>query len=195
PSKGRPSKNDQRVRCGWLVNKNPVISNSSPLPDGFTGQGYNLAFAATGGTPPYKWSVVEGSLPANLILNPETGLLSGGLAAAGAFNFRFKVKDTFNRSSQKAFTLYLQIFPVTGGGTDFGLVAIGTSRARSLVVKNEGGKLATVSLANTGSAAFTLPSTPFVLDPGGSRSVDVTFTPLNTNQGIFFRALIAVSIP
>jgi hypothetical protein len=195
PSNANTFKNVSTVRVGWIVNKNPLISNTSPLPDGFTGLGYNLTFAATGGTPPYKWSVVEGSLPPNLILNPETGVLGGGLAAAGVFNFTLKVNDSLNRSSQKAFTLYLQNIAVTGGGTDFGLVAIGTSLTRSLVVKNEGGKSATVSLANTGSAAFTLPSEPFVLDPGGSRPVDVTFTPLDTNQGIFFRALIAVSIP
>jgi len=195
PSNANTFNNVSTVRVGWIVDRNPVISTTSPLPDGFTGLGYQQTFAATGGTAPYTWSVVEGSLPPNLILNSETGVLRGGLAAAGVFNFTVKVVDSVKGSSKKAFTLYLQNITVTGGGTDFGLVAIGTSRTRPLIVQNEGGKPATVSAVNSGSPAFTVASEPFILEPGASRSIDVTFTPPDTNQGNFFKALIAVSIP
>jgi hypothetical protein len=183
------------VRVGWIVDRNPVISTTSPLPDGVTGLGYQQTLAATGGTPPYTWSIVEGSLPPNLILNSETGVLRGGLATAGVFNFTVKVLDSVNGSSKKHFTLYLQNITITGGGTDFGLVVIGTSRTRPLVVKNEGGKPATVSAVNSGGPEFTVASEPFILESGASRSLDVTFAPPNTNQGNFFRALISISIP
>jgi len=195
PSNANTFNTVSTVRVGWIVDRNPLITTTSPLHDGITGSGYSQTFSATGGTPPYTWSVVDGSLPFNLTLNSETGILRGGLAVAGVFNFTVKVLDSVKRSSQKAFTLSLQNITVAGGGVDFGLVAIGTSRTRSLVVKNEGGKPATVSAVNSGNPAFTVASEPFILESGASRSIDVTFTPPDTNQGSFFRALISVSIP
>lgn len=55
---------------------------------------YSFQFTATGGTPPYTWSVVSGALPPGLTLNPATGELSGRLTTAGTFGFDLQVVDT-----------------------------------------------------------------------------------------------------
>jgi hypothetical protein len=47
------------------------------LPAGATSQAYSATVVATGGTPPYTWSVSSGSLPAGLTLGSGTGTISG----------------------------------------------------------------------------------------------------------------------
>ena len=74
------------------------ITTTSPLPPGTVGTLYNstgVQFAATGGTPPYTWSVASGSsLPPGLSLDPSTGLLSGTPTTAGTYNFGITATDS-----------------------------------------------------------------------------------------------------
>jgi hypothetical protein len=71
---------------------NLVISTSS-LPGGTAGTAYHAVVSATGGLTPYAWSMVSGSLPAGLSLNPTSGAISGTPAAAGSFAFTVQVTD------------------------------------------------------------------------------------------------------
>jgi hypothetical protein len=52
--------------------------------------------AATGGKPPYVWSVTGGSLPSGLALDPATGAITGTPAAAGSFPLKLGVADANN---------------------------------------------------------------------------------------------------
>jgi hypothetical protein len=47
------------------------------LPRTAVRQEYNVALAAVGGVPPYTWALDSGELPRGLILNPNTGVISG----------------------------------------------------------------------------------------------------------------------
>ena len=80
----------------------PTITTTSPLTAGTVGTGYNQTFAATGGTPPYSWSVTVGTPPAGLTLS-AAGVLSGTPTTAGTSNFTVEV--TGGASSTKAFAL------------------------------------------------------------------------------------------
>ena len=51
------------------VTPTPLQITTTSLPDATAGQPYSATLAATGGTPPYKWKVTSGSLPAGLTLN------------------------------------------------------------------------------------------------------------------------------
>ena len=64
------------------------------VPNGIAGQPYCVQFAATGGTPPYAWSVVEGLLPPDLSLDPSTGTLSGIPSLVGDYSFTIQVADS-----------------------------------------------------------------------------------------------------
>src|SRR5213076_15471 len=53
------------------------ISTTTSNTTATSGGSFSLQFVATGGVPPYTFSLASGTLPAGLTLNPSTGLLSG----------------------------------------------------------------------------------------------------------------------
>jgi hypothetical protein len=53
---------------------------------------FAAAFSATGGKPPYSWSI-QGKLPTGLRLDPAKGTLSGKPSTVGKFPFTLKVID------------------------------------------------------------------------------------------------------
>jgi hypothetical protein len=64
------------------------------LPDAVAGVPYVGALVATGGLPPYSWTVSSGSLPAGLTLNAATGVLSGISTATTGSTASFTVQVT-----------------------------------------------------------------------------------------------------
>ena len=73
---------------------------------------YSATLAASGGNPPYKWSLISGSaLPPGLKLSSK-GVISGRATTAGSFGFTVKVVDTKTKakpSTQNAATATLSI--------------------------------------------------------------------------------------
>ncbi|MFA7061999.1 MAG: IPTL-CTERM sorting domain-containing protein, partial [Pedobacter sp.] len=57
-------------------------------------QPFSQTLTVSGGTAPYTWSVVSGSLPDGLSLNSVTGTISGTPTAVGTFSFTYGVSDT-----------------------------------------------------------------------------------------------------
>lgn len=54
---------------------------------------YTKVLTATGGVPPYNWSVTSGSLPLGLTLDPTTGTISGNSSSKGVYDFDYAVTD------------------------------------------------------------------------------------------------------
>ncbi len=67
---------------------------TSSLPNGTVNTAYSATLTATGGTPPYAWSIVSGSLPPGLALNPSTGAITGTPTATGQFQFQLLRSQT-----------------------------------------------------------------------------------------------------
>jgi putative Ig domain-containing protein/matrixin/Ig-like domain-containing protein len=57
------------------------------------GAAFSLQMVASGGTPPYSWSIATGALPSGLGLNGSTGLISGTATVSGAFTAGIAVRD------------------------------------------------------------------------------------------------------
>ena len=71
-----------------------LMITTSSLPAATVNIPYSATLLATGGQLPYTWSVIQGSLPAGLILNPSSGVISGTPTTPGTFNFTVQVTDS-----------------------------------------------------------------------------------------------------
>lgn len=69
-----------------------AITCGSP-PSATVGDSYSHTFTATGGSAPYTYSVLSGTIPTGASLNSSTGLLSGTVTTAGTFIFKIQVTD------------------------------------------------------------------------------------------------------
>lgn len=96
---GQPSAN-----LSIQVGNSIVITSNSPLPGGTVGTSYSQTLVASGGTPPYGWSLVLGSLPGGLSLS-SGGVISGIPNVAGSFNFTVRANDSASGSAQKEFSI------------------------------------------------------------------------------------------
>jgi len=71
----------------------PLTIVDEPLPPFEAGVDFHAILHASGGVPPYVWSLVDGDLPDGINLSPE-GLLSGRPTKNGTFTFTLKVEDS-----------------------------------------------------------------------------------------------------
>lgn len=83
----------------------PLVIQTTSLPDGVQGSPYSQTLVATGGLPPYTWSVASGALPAGLSLNAATGVISGTPTAKGTSAFTVLVTDADGRTATKALSI------------------------------------------------------------------------------------------
>ena len=88
---------------------NPVvpalsITTGANLTGGTVSTPYSLQLSASGGVPPYSWSLVSGALPNGLSL-PASGLLSGIPTVAATFGFTLQVADNASHSASQPFSL------------------------------------------------------------------------------------------
>jgi Peptidase A4 family len=81
----------------------PLSIVAMPLPNGSAGSPYSASLLATGGTPPYVWSIATGSLPAGLSLS-STGAISGTPTSAGETSFSVLVTDATPSAAKTAST-------------------------------------------------------------------------------------------
>lgn len=73
------------------------ITTTSPLPSGTVASAYSSGLQATGGIPPYTWSVTQGLLPSGLSLaslGNGTGSISGVPVLTTTSNFTVQVTDS-----------------------------------------------------------------------------------------------------
>lgn len=89
----------------------PSIS-SPPNVEAIKGQAFTFPFAVSGGTGPYGWQVVTGTLPSGITLNPNSGLLAGTTEETGSFSFVVRVTDAGSRKAEKAMTMAVLLPPL-----------------------------------------------------------------------------------
>lgn len=63
------------------------------VPNAEVGKTFKYNLNAWGGTPPYHWEIVSGTLPAGLVFDQTTGAISGTPLTTGSVQLRIKVTD------------------------------------------------------------------------------------------------------
>ena len=71
----------------------PLQVSTSSLSGATQGQTYSTSLSASGGTPPYSWSIASGSLPTGMLL-ASSGQISGIPAQAGSASFTVQVRGS-----------------------------------------------------------------------------------------------------
>jgi streptogramin lyase len=139
-----------------------ITTNLEPLNiNGF----YNQILTATGGYPPYFWSVSAGSLPPGISLQSNYNLY-GTVTASGTYNFTLQAKDYANFTTTKSYTLTVGNVVITGTlpaatvGKPYSqnLTATGGSPPYSWTMFNNAGGL-TLSSSGTLSGTPTIAGT------------------------------------
>ena len=82
----------------------PLSITSTALPPASVGAPYSATLSATGGAPPYTWSLYSGTLPAGLALSAG-GTLSGMPTTAGSSTFTAQVTDSNSARATQQFTV------------------------------------------------------------------------------------------
>jgi hypothetical protein len=95
---------------GLTVTPGPLSITTTALPAATAGAAYTATLTATGGTPPYTWSIASGTLPAGLTLTPGTGVISGTPSTAGTSSFTVMVTAGGQNVSQ---ALSITVNPAT----------------------------------------------------------------------------------
>jgi hypothetical protein len=72
----------------------PLTVSTTSLPDGTVDESYKQQLLATGGIPPYVWSIQSGSLSSWASLNSSTGMVNGIPDETGTADFTVEVTDS-----------------------------------------------------------------------------------------------------
>jgi beta-glucanase (GH16 family) len=103
---GRNSNSVPFVITSSAASVTPLEITTATLPSGTIGASYSDALQVTGGTAPYTWKAVSGSLPAGLTLS-TSGNISGKPSSAGQSTFTLQAKDA--EATPQAATVSLTI--------------------------------------------------------------------------------------
>lgn len=90
---------------GFLGPVNTLSITTNSLPNGTQGVPYSQTVAATGGTPPYTWSITAGSLPSPLTIGSSTGTISGTPTGTGTSSFTVTVTDANSNTASKPLSI------------------------------------------------------------------------------------------
>ena len=86
----------------------PLAITSTTLPADRVGIAYSQTLTASGGTPPYTWSLSGTSvLPTGLSLSPQ-GVISGTPTTAGTTNFTLQVTDSASQVASGPFSITIE---------------------------------------------------------------------------------------
>lgn len=88
----------------------PLSISTSSLPKGQVGASYSTALSASGGTPPYHWTLASGGLPAGLTL-VTSGTIAGTPSSAADAAIDVRVTDSGNPAQSSTRALSLSIVP------------------------------------------------------------------------------------
>jgi hypothetical protein len=115
-----------------MISAPPLQISTLALPIGIANQPYSALLTGTGGTKPYAWSIVAGSLPPGLAMN-NSGAISGTPCAdAGTWWATFRVTDARLQSARRSLSIFICAGPLTITTTSLPKGTVGVPYSASL---------------------------------------------------------------
>lgn len=113
----------------------PLTITTTSLANATVNATYTQGLTATGGVPPYTWSLSSGTLPAGLTLTASSGAISGTPTAASTSSFTVLVTDSAKTTATKALGIVV-VGPltVTAGTLPAGTVGVAYNAPSPLTV-------------------------------------------------------------
>ncbi len=161
--------------------------NPSTLPNGMQSVAYNQTVTASGGTAPYTYAVLSGTLPTGLSLNAATGAITGTPSAGGNYSFTIQATDANSNVGSNAYTVTIGTTTLTVNpsslpngtqGTAYNQSVTASGGAAPYVYALLSGALPTGLSLDTATGAIT--GTP---SAGGSYSFSIQATDASSNTG------------
>lgn len=117
------------------ITNSPFAITTSSVPSAVEATPYSASLTASGGQPPYRWSIASGSLPAGLQLDASTGTLSGSATKGGTFAFSVLGTDAASHTAQRSLSLRVSTSLVSTSGKTCGPPAYDCSRTDLSIVQ------------------------------------------------------------
>jgi hypothetical protein len=183
-----------KVYCSATLLTSLVITTTSPLPSGTIDAYYSKTLAATGGSTPYTWSLVSGSLASGLSVS-SSGVISGTPTVGGTSSFTVRVTDAIGSSSDKALSLTITV-PLQITTTS--QLPVATKKvAYSVKLAATGGSTPYTWTIASGRlpSGLSLNSTNGVISGKASKAGTSTFTVKVTDaKGIFVSKVLSLTV-
>ena len=101
--------------CAAGVPCPPITVSPTTIPNPLLASAYNQALTASGGTAPYTFTLIAGSLPSGFSLSPS-GLISGTTFTPGTFTFTVRATDSLGCFGSRSYTINLVANPSSAAG-------------------------------------------------------------------------------
>lgn len=95
-----------------LVDIGSALILRGALPSMSLNAAYSAKLTASGGIPPYSYTIVDGALPDGITLDVTTGMLSGVASEGGQFPVTVEARDVTGATVRKVFVLVVQANPL-----------------------------------------------------------------------------------
>ena len=170
-----------------IISNSPTLSitTATPLPGATQGTAYSQALTASGGKPPYTWSITTGALPTGLTLNSSGGVISGTPTTTGAFTFNVHVSDSASATADQQSTI---VVVAPSSTPSLSIVGVPSAANSAAAVNFDVTLSAPYARAVTGQATLTFqPSGPAARDDPsiqfstGGRTLSFTIAAGNTH--------------
>ncbi len=102
----------------------PIELAPVALPSGVIGAFYNSTVVASGGTPPYAYTLSSGALPPGLALNSTTGAITGTPLSAGIFTFTILATDALGCPGSREYSVSISQLASIPTLSDWSLVLL-----------------------------------------------------------------------
>ncbi|HUD42355.1 MAG TPA: ice-binding family protein [Dokdonella sp.] len=159
----------------------PIGLSPATLPNGTLGVAYDQTLTASGGTAPYLFTVIEGSLPPGLSLSSSSGAITGTPTAIGSFTFTVRAVDD-------AGCFATQIYTIVINGPTCPTIALSPPMLPAAIQGQPYSELVT---ASGGTAPYTFAITDGALPPGlmlspsGTSGALISGTPTGSGTASF----------